>query len=440
MPLLCASEAGRATKAASQMQTKPFQRDAKDNLTMAVPNERLLWNILSSLNSPCITTVRIQCKGGALSAPLLLLAAASPVLREAMFHVEEIVVSLPWADVVVASEAIDSLLRAARGLSREATEVLAALGVACCRNLLTKKDKERKLCEDQSSTSTQFGSKLTVKDTQLEESSVSDGRSESQGSVKAQSSIDLIKAVPKISIEAVTADLDTDQFDQSLSVTNNEVSETARIPVLEATTNLCVKCGKTFYDKRELKLHEVAIHKEKNMPCRICSKLFPSEKHRDKHEKTVHATEQAYQCDECPRNYKHPSSLHKHRLSQHRDREERKFKCGYCGKAFITKEKLKTHERTHTGERCHGCSHCGMLFTDQSSLARHRKIHEGGSKYQCDLCPKEYSQSYDVVKHKLVAHGVQTERGLQHPNKGKKFSRDQKPGRFSEEVLGLGIE
>ena len=267
MPLLCASEAGRATKAASQMQTKPFQRDAKDNLTMAVPNERLLWNILSSLNSPCITTVRIQCKGGALSAPLLLLAAASPVLREAMFHVEEIVVSLPWADVVVASEAIDSLLRVARGgLSREATEVLAALGVACCRNLLTKKDKERKLFEDQSSTSTQFGSKLTVKDTQLEESSVSDGRSESQGSVKAQSPIDLIKAVPKISIGAVTADLDTDQFDQS-------VSETTRIPVLEGTTNLCVKCGKTFYDKRELKLHEIAIHKEKNMPCRICSKL-----------------------------------------------------------------------------------------------------------------------------------------------------------------------
>ena len=59
---------------------------------------------------------------------------------------------------------------------------------------------------------------------------------------------------------------------------------------------------------------------------------------------------------------------------------------------------------------------------------------------ECDLCPKEYTQSYDVTKHKLAAHGVETNRGVNHPNKGKKFSRDHKPGRFSVEILGLGVE
>ena len=394
---------------------------------------------MTSLNSPCITKVSIQCKGGTLSAPLLLLAAASPLLREAMAHVEELVVLIPWADVVITAEAIDSLLGAARELSTEATEVLAALGVACCRTFLIKKDKDEKPRED-SSTSSQFGLEL-AKDLQLEDCKVCDGHSElSISTEKEESPKDPLKSIPDVSF-----DLDNDDKLGHSEANNGQLEgdillkTTANLD-LRVTTNLCIKCGKSFYDKRELKLHEVAIHKEKNIPCRICSKLFPSEKLRDKHKKTVHATDQAYQCDECPRNYKHPSSLHKHRLSQHRDKEARKFKCGYCGKAFITKEKLKTHERTHTGERIHGCLHCGMLFTDKSSLARHRKIHEGGTKYQCDLCPKEYSQSYDVVKHKLVAHGVQTERGLHHPNKGKKFSRDQKPGRFSEEVLGLGIE
>ena len=416
-----------------------FQRVTTDKLNMAVPNHRLLWNILTSLNSPCITKVSIQCKDGTLSAPLLLLAAASPLLREAMAHVEEMVVSIPWAAVVVAAEAIDSLLGAARRLSIEANEVLASLGVASSCTFLTKKEREKKPHEDHSSASTQFGMQVMAKDIQLEDCKVGDDQSEL--SIRSEKD-ELPKGLGKI-MPDVSSDLDNNQFGQS--ETNNGqlegdiLLETTANLDSRGTKNLCIKCGKTFYDKRELKLHEVAIHKEKNMPCRICTKLFPSEKLRDKHENTVHATDQAYQCDECPRNYKHPSSLHKHRLSQHRDKEARKFKCGYCGKAFITNEKLKTHERTHTGERTHGCTHCGMLFTDKSSLARHRKIHEGGTKYRCNLCPKEYSQSYDVVKHKLVAHGVQNEQRLHHPNKGKKFSRDQKPGRFSEEVLGLGI-
>ena len=265
--------------------------------------------------------------------------------------------------------------------------MLASLGLVCCQTLSTKKDlsHERKPCDDQSSKSTQMDMELTAKGSQV-------GDCNSNSPKKTQLSKNLAKAVPEMRIHSVTEDLESEQFDHS--ETNNDPLESDTLlqhPDLRVSTNLCIKCGKTFYDKRELKLHEVAIHKEKNMPCRTCSKLFPSVKHRDKHEKTVHATDQAYQCDECPRNYKHPSSLHKHRLSQHRDREARKFKCGFCGKAFITKEKLKTHERTHTGERCHACAHCGMLFTDQSSLARHRKIHEGGTKYQCNLCPKEYS-------------------------------------------------
>ena len=203
--------------------------------------------------------------------------------------------------------------------------------------------------------------------------------------------------------------------------------------------HLCNTCGKTFYDKKELKEHDIAIHKEKHLPCSYCDKLYPSEKHREKHENTVHATQLAHQCDQCPQGYRHPSSLHKHILTMHSGEDAKKFKCDHCGKAFITNGKLKAHERIHTGEKRYSCPHCGLRFTDSSAMARHRKTHEGGSKYSCDLCQKSYSQSYDVVKHKAAVHGVGQERKFDHPNKGKKLKRDLKPGRFSEAALGLDL-
>ena len=203
--------------------------------------------------------------------------------------------------------------------------------------------------------------------------------------------------------------------------------------------HLCNACGRAFGDKRELVSHNIAIHEEKNLPCSYCDKLYPSEKHRERHERLVHATELAYQCDECPQSYKHPSSLHKHKLSVHRGEEGKKFKCDQCDMAFITNGKLTHHKRSHTGEKHYACPYCGMGFIDPSAMSRHRKTHEGGAKFECDLCPKTYTQSYDVVKHKMAVHGVIIKSKRQHVNKEKKLKRYQKPGRFSEEVLGINL-
>lgn len=55
--------------------------------------------------------------------------------------------------------------------------------------------------------------------------------------------------------------------------------------------------------------------------------------------------------------------------------DDRRYKCGFCGKGFKRREHLINHERVHTGEKPFKCELCDAAFGDPSNWRKHKKKH-----------------------------------------------------------------
>ena len=69
------------------------------------------------------------------------------------------------------------------------------------------------------------------------------------------------------------------------------------------------------------------------------------------------------------------------------------YTCSFCQKSFPRKEKMKEHERTHTGERPFTCVTCGKSFSDSGNFSNHKKGHEDASLRKWKRFPRRSTSS-----------------------------------------------
>ncbi|XP_068624623.1 gastrula zinc finger protein XlCGF26.1-like [Battus philenor] len=142
----------------------------------------------------------------------------------------------------------------------------------------------------------------------------------------------------------------------------------------------CVECDKSFKNESGLKQHlkTTAPHvvpRDLPLTCQECDKKFAIRRSLERHMNRVHLNIKPFKCDQCDRAYGSSWSLKQHRKLTHEGfKRPLIFSCPMCDKIFDQKSILKSHIRTHTGERPFQCSKCPATFTQSGILGTHMRL------------------------------------------------------------------
>uniref|UniRef100_A0A182NEQ2 Uncharacterized protein n=1 Tax=Anopheles dirus TaxID=7168 RepID=A0A182NEQ2_9DIPT len=161
----------------------------------------------------------------------------------------------------------------------------------------------------------------------------------------------------------------------------------------------CNQCGKAFNRWSRLREHVEQEHSESppRFECPECGKAFVV-RSRLKAHMQIHSNRKDHVCDVCGDAFVNKGLLKRHRRALHST--ELLFECKHCTKKFAVAEKLKIHQRVHTGERPYGCGFCHRTFSHYTDRKRHEMAsHTGERPYKCEHCPSTYIRKHELVMH-----------------------------------------
>ncbi|XP_061087942.1 zinc finger protein 646 isoform X2 [Conger conger] len=115
------------------------------------------------------------------------------------------------------------------------------------------------------------------------------------------------------------------------------------------------------------------LGRTKGFPCKQCDTVLPSMPSLLEHMETHYQKEEErkFRCGQCGRGYRHPGSLANHKKTH----KVGSFQCHICDRNLSNLLALKNHLRIHTPGKRFTCIHCAKTFRLAIQLASHLKVH-----------------------------------------------------------------